>query len=373
MVGESDAVGRVTSEQWRGVTAWLERGLRDGIRGRLQAEYPISLTPENAGSQRLVRSDGHPLSHAMVHRVTGRIGDVRLPLGLIGLVYTEEEARGRGLAGRCIEACVEDLLRDGVALAVLWSDRHAFYARLGFHPAGRERFLVLDQRVLGRVAAREENGPLPPVSEPLAAHWPALEALYEARRFRADRRPGDLALLAAAPESELRVACRDGQPVAYAALGRGNDFAEVVHEWAGAEAGVLACLEALLVGRRAVGLMTGPEDGDLVARLREAGAAEHDGVFGLVRLLDPRGLWKKVRTNVPELEGIALERAHGGVHVTGSAGSVEISDPQALALLLEGDSQADLNALTPALSDREWHGLEKRQPLPLYLWGFDSI
>lgn len=373
MVGKRDAVGRVTSEQWPGVTAWLEHGLRNGIRGRLQAEYPLSLTPENAGSQRLVRRGDRPLSHAMYHCVTGQFGDVRLPLGLIGLVYTEEEARGRGLAGRCVEACVEELLRNNVALAVLWSDRHAFYERLGFHPAGRERFLVLDQRVLGRVSTCEAHDPLPFVDEPEPAHWSAIEALYRARRFRAERRPGDLARLAAAPESELRVACRDGQPVAYAALGRGDDFAEVVHEWAGEEAGVLACLEALLVGRRALGLMTGPEDGGLVARLRAAGAAQHDGVFGLVRLLDPRGLWKKVRTNVPELEGISLARAHGGIRVTGSAGSVEISDPQALALLLEGDAQADLSALTSALSDREWHGLEKRQPLPLYLWGFDSI
>lgn len=373
MDGNTDAVGRVTPAEWPGVTAWLDDVLRKGLRGRLQAEYPISLNLENADSQRLIRHGDRLLSHAMFRCVTGRVGDVRLPLGLIGLVYTEEEARGRGLAGRCIEACAEELLHRNVGLAVLWSDRHAFYERLGFHPAGRERFLVLDQSVLKHAMASEKNDSSAPVVESEPTDWSGIEGVYDARRFRAERRPGDLALLAAAPEVELRVAFRDGQPIAYAALGRGDDFAEVVHEWAGEETGVLACLEALLVGRRAMGLMTGPEDEALVAQLREAGAAQHDGVFGLIRLLDPRGLWKSVATGVPELEGIALERAHDGVRITGGAGSVKISDAQALALLLEGDARADLSALMPALSDREWNGLEKRQPLPLYLWGFDSI
>ncbi|MCP3983638.1 MAG: GNAT family N-acetyltransferase [bacterium] len=373
MKGKDDPVCHVTAELWPEVVAWLDRGLRRDIQGRLEAEYPISLRPENASSQILICDDGRPLSHSMYQHLAARIGDLRLRVGLIGLVYTEEDARGRGLAGRCVQACVEELRSEGAALAILWSDRHAFYERLGFHPAGRERFLTLDIEVLERASAGGKSAIQVDVGIPEARDWPAIEELYDARSFRAERRAGDLVRLAAAPDVDFRVARRAGRPVAYAALGRGDDFAEVVHEWAGEQAGVFECLAALLRGRCAVGLMTGPEDGALVARLRAAGAAQHQGIFGLVRLLDPRRLWKSVRSDVPELEGVEMASTTGGVRIAGSEGAVEITEREALALLLDGAIRPDLCALAPALSRQERDGLEKRRSLSLYLWGFDSI
>lgn len=371
--GPANLAVAVAPDRWSEVVAWLDAGLRRGERGRLQAEYPISLRLENAGDQFLISEGSRPLSHAMLHRVTARVGEISLRLGLISLVFTEENARGRGLAGVCVRACVAQLRREGTTLAMLWSDRHGFYERLGFHPAGRERFLLLDSDVLQRASAGFGPALELDVELPRQDDWQTLECLYAARRLRTERRPGDLALLAAGPEVTVRVARDAGRPVAYAALGRGDDFADVVHEWAGEETGVLACLRALQRGRSAIGLMASAEDEELIARLRRAGASEHGRVFALMCLLDPSTLWNEVRAGARDLAGVEMTRVGDRVRVTGGGEEVQISEAHALSLLLDGETAAGLGPLAPALTAEERIAFAEHVPLPLYLWGFDSI
>ena len=272
-----------------------------------------------------------------------------------------------------MRACVEQLRREGVALAVLWSDLHGMYGRLGFHPAGRERFLLLEPEVLQHASVCGGPAPQLDVDAPQRGDWGMLERLYTSRRFRAERRTGDLELLAAAPEVTLRVARNRGRPVAYAALGRGDDFAEVVHEWAGEEAGVLACLRALHHGRSTIGLMASPEDAELISRLLSAGAGEHTRVFALMRLLDSSKLWDAVSADAQGLAAVEMVGTGDRVRVTGGAGEVQITEARALSLLLGNELPPELDDLAPALTAEERVAFEKRVPLPLYLWGFDSI
>ena len=345
---------------------WLDVGLRDGCMGQIRAEYGCVLErPET--EHVVVRVADRIVSHALLTRVAVRAGGRRSALGMIGLVYTEPAFRRRGLAARCIEGAARRLAARGARLAALWSDRRDFYARLGFLPAGRERMLRIDAPRLA--AAAGAGGLAGRVAAPFPADWPALEALYAARPSRVERPPGTLRSLAAAPNTRIWVCRSRGAPIAYAACGRGRDFGGVVHEWAGATPGVLACLAAAVDRSGPLLLMAGPEDEPLPAALRAAGAPETRGCFALVRLLDPLALWRDLLGDAPPLADLLRPADGGGLQLTGRAGRVPLDAASALELVLDGPSGPARAALDAA----ELAALETRLPWPLFVWGFDSV
>ncbi len=359
---EPQARAPVASE-WPGLLDWLDDGLRRGRRGRLAAEYPTLLSTPSPERHRVVAAAGVPLAHAMLHEA--RLGTPRggLRVGLIGAVYTDPRARGRGLASRCVESCAVELARRGVPLALLWSDRHDFYRRLGFERAGVETQLAIDAACCERAGAdrRVEVGPASP------GDFAALERLHAEKPVRAERAAGDLARLAATPECRLRVARRHGGAVGYAALGRGDDFQGVIHEWAGEPGAVLACLRALCAEAGALELLEGPGAPELARRLRAAGAAPRTGCFALARPLDARSLWRATGAGA---SGLALEAEPDGLRLHGRRGRVRIAPAELLALCFGPGVPLRVSA---ALDARQRTALREHGPFPLYLWGFDSI
>ncbi len=343
---------------------WLERGLRPGRPGRLAAEVPTLLDPGASPFHQIAWVDGAPAAHAVGRPITlcarGRV----LEAGMIGLVYTDPAHRRRGLATRCVEACVRDLARAGAAVAVLWSDRHAFYERMGFHAAGHEAMLRIPTSMLPTVALR------PPASvttgPPRLEEWDALEPLIHAHPGFALREPGALRRLAAAPDCRVCVARDANGPVAYAALGRGDDFPGVVHEWAGDPGGVVACLEALGAGADEIALLCGPEAPEPAPSLRRAGARHFEGVLGLVRLLDPAAL-------------LAAAHPESGLQAGGPPEAPWIRRGNDRVSL--GPAEFVRTVLGPGLSQQgrrslpdEWAArLGALTAPPFFLWGFDSI
>jgi hypothetical protein len=251
-----------------------------------------------------------------------------LRLGLISLVYTEPSARGMGLASRCVEACLEALRDRDRTLALLWSDRPNLYRRLGFCLSGTERVFRVEPTDLRGDAGLEFDlaGP---------TDWPHLAELYAAKGLRALRSADALPQCAAAPATTLLVARRRGATVAYAALGRGDDFPGVIHEWAGDAAGVLGCAEVFARANRehgGVALLAGPEQDPVTRALVARGNQPAIGPLGWMRLLSRRALERDLGTRLPDDD-----------------------EPRLLESCFGSPTQANA-------------------PLaPFYLWGFDSI
>jgi len=336
----------------------------------LAAEYGRVLDEPEA-TRHLVVMDGERfVAHAMARCVGVRAAGVETRLGMIGLVYTDPAFRRRGLAARCIGACESWLVGQGATLAVLWSDRHDWYARLGYHLAGLEALFAIDAPACARARRRLpfDGG----VGKAAAGDWPGLEAAYRARPVRAERRDGHLASLTAGPDCRVAVARCEGAAVAYAALGRGDDFPGVVHEWAGEPAGVLACLSQLLEGQESIAWLAGPADlaEEPAVALHAAGADRQLGGFGLVKLLQPEGLWSRLAADAPNLAGTRLVRRGAGFRLLGARAACDLDGAAGVRLLLD---PSGLEAARRALSDRQLHSLATRLPWPLFVWGFDSV
>lgn len=265
---------------------WLDDGLRGGRRGRLLAEYGPLLAEPGAAEHVVCRVGGTLASHVLWRVAEARAGGVTLPIGMIGLVYTDPRFRGQGLATRALEVAQGEIAARGAVLAALWSEKREFYARQGFAPGGVERMFRIDAAVCA--SARSALGAIGSVEVGVCAagDWPRLEALHAARASRVLRPAGWLLRLAAAPDCELRVARRAGRITAYAACGRGDDLQGVIHDWAGEPAAVLACAASLLGTRSELRLLAGPELETVASALRLAGAEEVRGDLALIRLLD---------------------------------------------------------------------------------------
>ncbi|MCG8587853.1 MAG: GNAT family N-acetyltransferase [Proteobacteria bacterium] len=357
--------------EWDRLLAWLDDGNRAGRRGRLLAEYPGRLTREHSDRHRVVRSAGGLVSHAYRHGIQVTANGAQVPIGLIGLVYTDPAARGRGFAGACVEASVAALQDEGAVLALLWSDRWDFYRRLGFEPAGVERQVRIDPPQCKR--ALRDLGTATNVRDPIASDWPALDRLHARRRSRALRPEGFLAAQTGVPDCRFVVAENGGEPIAYTAVGRGDDLQGVVHDWAGSPLGVLSCLRALASETSPLVLLAGPEREAVVDQLLLYGAPIQNGCLGLVRLLDAAALWDRLVVAQPELARFRLEGPYAGAkpfRFRCRAGVLKLSTQETLALLF-GRQRPD--AVSFQLRPGEARCLNEQLPWPLFVWGFDSV
>lgn len=346
------------------VLDWLDDGLRRGERGRLEAEYPLALGEAADAAARIAFVGGEPAAHAALQVVEISARSRRLRVGLVGSVYTDPRHRDRGLARACVRACVDEARARSAVLAMLWSDLPDFYRRLGFVPAGRESLLGVDSGVIARAGpARAPAG----IGAPRRAEMPALEALYRAKPVHVLRPPGSLARLAAAPDTRVVVARDTDGPAGYAALGRGDDFQGVVHEWAGCPDAVLACLAQLVRAHGPLRVLASPEPEACALRLHAAGAAVASGPLALAQLLDAQEIWRAI---APGGQGLRFDRRGAQVEVRAAAGSALLDQAAALDLLF-GEGPA--KPLGDAIGPQALRALRSALPWPLYLWGFDSI
>ncbi len=99
-----------------GARRWVERG---GLE-----HWKVARREEEALSCLLAVPTGHYFG--------GRV----VPSRAVCAVATAPEARGEGIAGRLLTATLQDLAREGVAVASLFPSTRTLYRSVGFEPAG---------------------------------------------------------------------------------------------------------------------------------------------------------------------------------------------------------------------------------------------
>ncbi len=349
--------------------ALCNRVLRPNGPPTIAEEYPLVLASANAAQLWIMTLDDRVVSHAGTYASAMTLDDrVTLRLGGVSSVATEPNARHRGYASRLVEACCADLQRRGCHFAVLWTEVHAFYQRLGFALLGAELLYRLSSHSLRSGGAGAET----------AAYTPA--DLDEVATLRAAVRPythrsrAEWQALLGIPKMQVWVARRGGRCVAYIVVGKGEDFRNCCHEWAGDADDVIRLLEhaAVQSRRREVILLTPDDAGPLNTTLQERGAPHIRTDLGMFRCLDPVGTLDAVRPMVEPRLGcsVGLEPAGEGwlLHV-GETTVGPITTGDFSALLLGPRRATELLDAPPAVCAQ----LERGLPLPLFIWGLDSV
>lgn len=415
-------VGFGTRAEWRRTLDWLERGLRPGRPGRLRAEYPL-LMQEHSSAIPIVLSGagagaepeagtGAPRSACMLWARELRVSRVALRVGMISLVYTDPEARGRGFARSVVRRAIAEAERRDLGIVLLWSEADALYRELGFVEAGAETALMLDRNIAASaIEARSTRDParspkFDRCRDPLRPTPPSALDWAEITRTRAQRTStltladDEFARLRALPD--MRALClRDaGGGFGFAIRGRGDDLAEVIHEWGGDTELALRCCHSLFDDRgpdHELMLLSPTERSELGWALRSAGARVLRNPLAWFRIASPDALAADLQALDPALPPFVLERSPSIANTIGprttpppaaaghpksrsprisiesELGEATVSETTLLHGLLGAAREDVARDARSRLASVFGPDIEARWPLPLYVWGLESI
>ena len=130
-------------------------------------EFPAIFGREHVADSWVVAVGGRPVSLIGVARYTMSIDGVVVPSASIGAVCTHPDYRGRGLAGRALDAAIDDTRRRGDVIMPISGGR-SLYTRRHAAPAGPYHRMRVPRQRLGRAMGRPfEDGD---VSAVMALH-----------------------------------------------------------------------------------------------------------------------------------------------------------------------------------------------------------
>ena len=355
----------------------METVLRDGR--PIAAEFPL-VFQDGFGGRVIARLDDTSAAEPRVVSACGILPRrlvtpvAKFAVGLVGSVATAPRDRGRGYGKEVLARAELELANGGAVCAMLWADDAGWYRDQGWIPVGSECVFVLNRGLelllpepdRARVATSGDHD--------------SLHRLYCTQPTRVDRTATETSALLAGPGITTLVAERDGALVAYAALGRGEDLRNVVHEWAGPIEEVLPLLRAHLEAS--------PQGGEGIYVMVPSSEREMTSFFEFTRTPGARGILCMAKLASLEAAARLLDQ------VTPPEVKVAIVDPATQRVSLTGPARPDgsrgsivltghelLLTLFPPRSDRKVIEVVEQEvgvalpnlPLEPFLWGLDSI
>jgi predicted N-acetyltransferase YhbS len=123
---------RARSEDYEAVVELIEQIFTPPEAGAasMVRRFPHALSRANVENLYLIERDGRPVSAMATELETVAIGDLRLPVGTLGMVCTHEDHRGHRYAGEVLEAACDGLRQEG-AVAVMISGWRTLYTATG--------------------------------------------------------------------------------------------------------------------------------------------------------------------------------------------------------------------------------------------------
>lgn len=348
----------------------MRRVLRDGA--PIAGEYPLVFGEGFSG--RMVTAEeetsvGSELRSACAILVRDLvIREVELRVGFIGSVVTHPDHRKKGWCRRLLERAEAELRDEGCAFSMLWAEDPRYYEPQGYRSVGTELNYLVDPCLSAVLPSLQR------VRVGAPADFEALYHLYCEKPERVARTLDEMRTLLAIPEMELLV--REdaaGEVVAYSCVGRGEDFASVIHEWAGSGEDVLATIQAHIQRRLESGdkdplVIMVPAGQGLDAFFDSVGAPHITGVLGLAKLLDSSVLLPAIASLLPDTVEAELS-PDASLVLSAPRGEIALPEDQLLTTFLE-----------PKGARRQVEALEEALGLPLpilplrpFVWGLDSI
>jgi GNAT superfamily N-acetyltransferase len=259
---------------------------------------PTLFSEANAANLRIFVDDGTPVALSGITVQDIRMENVAVRTACLGSVCTSASHRGRGLAARLVDDCVDAALTQGASL-LLVSGGRGLYRRMGCIDAGL--FAVIRVRLDSR---------LPPVScrvrEWTEADVPEVEALHAREPVRFVRAPGEMRSLLRTRALHVRPArtwiVRVGErTTAYLCVSGPDEKtgpgALVAREIAGSRHAVLAAAPAITKACQAESLDIEVPASDEMAVLADSFGCESRtaGMHGTLKIIEPARFFQALR------------------------------------------------------------------------------
>jgi hypothetical protein len=320
---------------------------------------------------RIITEQKKVLSHAVLKPLIIKTPLCVLKVGAIGSVVTDETCRNQGLSRQIIENCLEEARKQDCDIAVLWTNLYDFYRKLNFELAGSEVSIVIEQEF----AAPDSAGLKFVKGTQISAE--AIHRLYSQHTVTSVRSIEDIRKFLRIPQTQVYTAWdNQGQLLAYAIEGKGIDLGGYIHEWGGKVSGLIALFSHIRQEKKKAFTVIMPRHSEnLLNKLQSpeisGSFTVNHGYLGMIKIVNYDGLFAKIKRAARSL-GIAdlvLEKRGISEFVFGVGTElVVISEERTLTQVLFGPMP-----LIDLFSEKTWKTLEKILPLPLWIWGWDSI
>lgn len=330
--------------------ALLNEGFAVAAGASFYDDFPVwdpRFTELDSTTQRLGLFESGRLASATLVRIA-RLktpAGIALPVAIVGGVVTRPESRGRGYASRLVSQACDWAREKGAAFVLLWGSEHALYQRLGFELCGEQIRVPLGELVFQAA---------PGADIAVTAGW--TERIFDlvcARPAGLALGPQDRRWFSRHKNTRWYFTGSSDAPTAYAALGRGIDLKDLVHEWGGEPNALQALLRHLREQH--------PEASILASRAQVATLPLRPGYetqaeyFGMARVLDPQAVLQAYLPGTP----VAAQKLRDGWKLQIGSDALHPLDDSQLPWVLFGPERVQ------GIS-------EGRLPMPLWLWGLDG-
>jgi GNAT superfamily N-acetyltransferase len=348
---------------------FLSGQLRPTQKWSIADEYPLAIQGANLNNVRVIRDDKIFLSAAVMKPLV-----IKSPAGLfkvaaIGSVVTAPEHRNRGLSRQILDDCLAAGKAHGCDFAILWTNLFEFYRKLGLELAGTEISLTLPAHL-----KLDETTEKPHFMQSDKVDPEAILRLYSQHTTGSIRTIDDIRRFLQIPNARVYTAWDGANRLqAYAVEGKGADFSGYIHEWGGGVSKLLPLLGFALKDRSQRLTVIAPHHAsNFVRKLILAGAKEHSGVLGMIKILNSVSFLNKVKKYVRAfgVEDLVLEPRDGKFYL-GYKQEIFCTDTESdLTRLIFGPLRASqLHAFDPQTIEV----FERLFPIPMWIWGWDSV
>ena len=352
------------------VVDFLNTHLRADSTWPINSEYPTALTLSNIHNMSIITDDEDQqkiLSHALIKPIVTKTPNAIYKIGAIGSVVTDPSFRQQGLSTLNMQNCLAKATAQDCDLVVLWTDKYDFYQKFGFELAGSENTYVFEQPQKNmceniRIIKGAQVDPQ------------AILKLYSQHTVGSVRSLEDLSQFLKIPNSNIYTAWSNtNQLLAYAVDGKGADLQTFVHEWGGQVNAIVDLLSHMVKTEgKTYHLMVPRHATNLRKTLDGLNIYCHQGFLGMIRIHNFEAIAHKVKKafRAEGFDQIVLEKQHGQV-VFGLATDLYTLDNETdLVKILFGPANIeDMTFIKPETRKI----LATLLPLPLWVWGWDSI
>ncbi len=351
------------------VISFLNTQLRPSSSWSLVDEYPLAINSRNISNIRVIREADHIVSSAVMRTLMIRNIVGLFKVAAIGSVVTDPQHRNKGLSHSILQNCLVSAKTTGCEFAILWTDLFDFYRKIGFEAAGTEIRIDLPLSYL----------------HPLPAHLEAMEGanvdpksllrLYSQHTCGTLRTEDDIRQSLTIPNSRVYTLWERStrRLMAFAVEGKGADLTGYIHEWGGDVAHLMSLFGyALRQQRKGLSIIAPQHAQNLIRNMITKGCPVYEGVLGMIKLLNTDNFFRRIKVYSRSLgiENLVLEEKDDKF-IFGVGRDIYQTDSSSdMIRLIFGPSRpTDLAQIEGPTKDV----LNKLFPMPMWVWGWDSV
>lgn len=356
------------------VVDFLNFQLREKSTWSISSEYPTALTSHNIHNMSIILDDEKIISHAVLKTLIIKTPLTILKVGAIGSVVTDPAFRNQGLTRKNIENCLHLANEQECDLAVLWTDQFDLYRKFGFELAGFDFSYIMEDLELSKIKVNSAKNNNIKFLHNAKVDPDALLKLYSQHTVHALRNIEDFRHFLKIPNSNLYTAwSNDNKLLAYAAEGKGLDLLNYVHEWGG-QVEVLTDLFHFIhdLKKSPLTIMTPYHSHNLRKQLAKQCQFTHEGFLGMLKIINLNPFLQKIKKifRTQGFENFVLEKQENLLIFGFGTDLYTLNNTSDLLQIIFGPTKIDeLEFINSETKNK----LSQILPLPLWIWGWDSI